>query len=155
MFKRLKYFLPISICFSFPLIAIAQDAIENDKLSCTARHLDTARDVDVKVVSRIPGKKIATAQWPLGYPTIAIDESAFTKLPKNAKQFVYYHECAHLKIRSNDEHEVDCESINLLVMRNNYSEIDLRRLIQALKQEFGLSKRWSKLLECKGFQDAT
>lgn len=134
---------------------MAQDAIENDKLSCTASHLDTDKEVEVIVVSGIPGKKIATAQWPLGYPTIAIDEGAFTKLPKNAKQFVYYHECAHLKLRSNDEHEVDCASITLLVMRNNYSEIDLRRLIQALKQEFGLSKRWSKLLECKAFQETT
>lgn len=150
MFKVIKYILLFSIYMSFPLIAAAQDTInENDKLSCTAKHLDTDKEVEVKIVSSIPGKKIATAQWTLGYPTIAIDDSAFAKLTKNAKQFVYYHECAHLRLMSNDEHEVDCESINLLVERSHYSEIQLRRLIQALKREFGWSKRWSNLLDCK------
>ncbi len=149
MFKIIIYFLLNSICLSFPLIAAAQDKNENDKLSCTARHLDTDKEVEVKIVSSIPGKKIATAQWPLGYPTIAIDNSAFAKLPKNAKHFIYYHECAHLKLMSNNEHEVDCESINLLVTRSHYSEMQVRKLVQALKQEFGWSKRWSNLLDCK------
>jgi hypothetical protein len=149
MFKIIKYILLCSICISFPLIAGQQDTNDNDKLSCRAKHLDTDKEVEVKIVSSIPGKKIATAQWLLGYPTIAIDDSAFAKLPKNAKQFVYYHECAHLRLMSNDEHEVDCESINLLVKQGHYSEIQVRRLIQALKQEFGWSKRWSNLLDCK------
>ena len=149
MVKGIKYCLLFSISILFPLIAASQDAIENDKLSCAAKHLDTDKEVEVKIVSSISGKKIATAQWPLGYPTIAIDDSAFAKLPKNAKQFVYYHECAHLRLMSNDEHEVDCESINLLVERSHYSEIQVRRLVQALKQEFGWSKRWSNLLDCK------
>jgi len=154
MYRAIQYLLLFSSCVSYSLIATAQDTIKNDKLSCTAKHLDTDKEVEVNVISSIPGKKIATAQWPLGYPTIAINDSAFVKLPKNAKEFVYYHECAHLKFRSNDEHKVDCESINLLAAERNYTEIDIRKLIQTLNQEFGWSKRWEKLLDCRSFNDA-
>lgn len=147
MFRILKFIL--LACMSCPSIAAPKSAIENDKLSCTAKHLDTGKEVEVNVVSSIPGKKVATAQWPLGYPTIAIDNSAFSKLPKNAKQFVYYHECAHLRLKNNDENEADCKSIHLLEKRNNYSEIDIRKLIQTLTEEFGWSKRWNKLLDCE------
>jgi hypothetical protein len=59
-------------------------------------------------------EKIATAQWPLGYPTIVIDDRAFLKLPINVRQFVYYHECAHLKFETKDEYEVDCKSLELI-----------------------------------------
>ena len=82
MFKIINFILLAII--SSPSIATPQSPIENDKLSCTARHLDTNKEVEVKIVSSIPGKKVATAQWPLGYPSIAIDNGAFAKLPKNA-----------------------------------------------------------------------
>jgi len=146
MINLIKLILLISI--SSLSIAAPKEVIKNDNLSCTAKHLDTDKEVDVKIVSSIPGKKVATAQWPLGYPTIAIDNSAFAKLPKNAKQFVYYHECAHLRLKSHDENKADCESIHFLEKRHNYSEIDIRKLIQTLTEEFGWSKRWNKLLDC-------
>ncbi len=154
MFSFIHYFLFFSICISFSLIATAQDKIDNEKLSCRASHLDTNKEVEVNIVSSIPGNKIATAQWPLGYPTIAINDSAFTKLPKSAKHFIFYHECAHLRLMSDNEHEVDCKSIQLLVKQKNYSEIDIRKLIQTLRAEFGWSKRWSKLLSCENFKNA-
>ncbi len=146
MFNIIKLILLVSL--SSLSIAATQETVKNDNLSCTAKHLDTDKEVDVKIISSIPGKKVATAQWPLGYPTIAINHSAFTILPKNAKQFVYYHECAHLRLKSYDENEADCESIRLLEKRNNYSEIDIRKLIQTLTKEFGWSKRWNQLLDC-------
>jgi hypothetical protein len=141
----------IFVVLLLPIVVSAETNIDNKTLSCSAKHLDTDKLVEVKIVSSIAGKKIATAQWPLGYPTIAIDDSAFVKLPTAAKQFVFYHECAHLKLRASDEQVMDCESINLLVSQNDYSEIDVRRLIQTLTQEFGWSKRWSKLLNCGNF----
>tara|TARA_R110000782_G_scaffold27256_11_gene69148 strand:- start:1901 stop:2359 length:459 start_codon:yes stop_codon:yes gene_type:complete len=149
MFSFIHYLLFFSIGLSFPLIATAQDTKGNNKHSCTAKHLDADKEVEVNIISSISGNKIAIAQWILGHPTIAIDDSAFAKLPKNARQFVYYHECAHLKLMNKDEHEVDCESIRLLIKHRDYTEMDIRRLIQVLKQEFGWSKRWSKLLNCK------
>lgn len=123
-------------------------------MTCIADHLDTNKPVEVKVVSSITKDKVATAQWPLGYPTIAINDSLFLKLPQNIKQFIYYHECAHLKFKNDDEHMIDCKSIDMLTERHNYSKLDIRKLINSLAKEFGLSKRWSKLLQCDGFQNA-
>lgn len=153
MTKPINTFFVITVSALLALNATAEETVTTEKLSCSARHLDTDERVKVKVVSSIAVKKIATAQWPLGYPTIAIDDSAFVKLPNNAKQFVYYHECAHLRLRSNDEHAMDCESIKLLLERNDYTELDVRKLIQTLTKEFGWSKRWSALLNCKSFHN--
>jgi len=146
----LKVLLPFCLCLLIPLNATA-GAVKNDKLTCLARHLDTDQLVEVKTVSGIgiAMNKVATAQWPLGYPTIVIDDSAFVKLPKNAKQFVYYHECAHLKFTIKDEHTADCESVNLLVEKHAYAELDIRRLMQSLSKEFGWSRRWQELLNCE------
>lgn len=144
----------IAIFFIFvPLSSLSKDVTPVDKLSCFAKHLDTDQLVEVKTVSALPSKKIATAQWPLGYPTIAIDESAYAKLPKNAKQFVYYHECAHLTLKTEDEYSTDCESINSLVEKHGYSEIDIRKLIQSLTKKLGWSKRWEKLISCKNLPE--
>ena len=129
----------------FPVIVFA-----NNTLSCTAKHLDTGEKVEVKTVSAIAGEKIATAQWPLGYPTIALDDSAFIKLPMNARQFIYYHECAHLKYRTRDEQEADCAGLELMIEQHGLSEINIRKLVKTLAKEFGLSIRWSNLLMCKG-----
>lgn len=153
MLKVIAGLLLFSTCNAVSVYAVAEK-IDNKKLHCSARHLDTDAEVTVKVVPSIPGKKIATAQWPLGYPTIAIDASAFARLPKNAREFIYYHECAHLKFMSNDEHEVDCESMNLLAEHSHYSDIEVRSLIQELTKEFGWRKRWYKLLDCRDFQQA-
>jgi len=81
-----------------------------------------------------------------------IDESAFVKLPKHAKQFIYYHECAHLTLNNKDEYVADCESINILLGKHGYSEINVRKLIQTLSQEFGWSRRWQELLSCERLQ---
>ena len=139
----------IAIVFVFiPLSSLSKDVTPVDKLSCFAKHLDTDQLIEVKTVSALPTKKIATAQWLLGYPTIAIDESAFVKLPKNAKQFIYYHECAHLTLKTENEHSADCESINSLVEKHDYSKIDIRKLIQSLTKKLGWSRRWQELLNC-------
>ena len=45
-------------------------------------------------------------------------------------------------------------SMNLLAQHSHYSEIEVRSLIQVLTKEFGWRKRWYKLLDCKGFQQA-
>lgn len=152
---RYKPTLLLLILFSMPLQVMSSDkAIENKGMSCVAKHLDTNKLVAVKTISSITENKIASAQWPLGYPTIAINDRAFIKLPKNAKHFVYYHECAHLMLMSNDEQRMDCESIRLLIARQGYSKIKIRVLVNTLSQEFGLSKRWSNLLACEDFQNA-
>ena len=137
----------------FPLNAASQDTIKTDKLSCTAKHLDTNELVEVKTVSGIMGGKIAIAQWPLGYPTIVINASTFVKLPKNAKQFIYYHECAHLTLNNKDEYVADCESINILVEKHGFSEINIRKLIQSLTKTLGWSRRWQELLNCESVPD--
>ncbi len=152
MLKRTLLSLLILICTSIQSFS-ATNNIKNNGLSCSAKHLDTGKLVEVKTVTSITTSKVATAYWPLGYPTIAINDSVFSKLPKSARQFVYYHECAHLKFRSKNEHQMDCESIKLLVVKMKYSKVKLRRLIKTLVQEFGLSKRWSNLLACDGFQN--
>ena len=121
----------------------------NDRISCYARHLNTDEEVEVKVTSAITSKKIATAQWPLGYPTIAINDSDYIKLPKNARQFIYYHECAHLKYRIKDEFETDCKSLELMKQKHQIKEIDIRKLVKSLVEEFGMSHRWSSLLKCE------
>lgn len=145
----LNYLIIISACILLPLNAVSQDTIKPDKLSCSARHLDTNQLVEVKTVSGITGGKVATAQWPLGYPTIVINDSTFVKLPDNAKQFIYYHECAHLTLNSKDEYGADCESINVLVGKHSFSEIDVRKLIQTLTKNLGWSRRWQELLNCE------
>ncbi len=144
----------LMICL-LPLYVTAQTNVSNKRLACLAKHLYTDDLVTVKTVSSLPGGKLATAQWPLGYPTIVIDDNAFLKLPDNVQHFIYYHECAHLALQSDDEHEVDCKSIDLLVENKQYTALDVRRLMQTLKQAFGLSKRWSELLNCKSFQKLT
>lgn len=144
--NRLLYSLFPALLTTTNVVATAADK----KLSCYAKHLDTDNLVEVKIVSSIASKKIATAQWPLGYPTIAIDNSAFVKLTKNTRQFIYYHECAHLTLRTKDEHEADCESINILMKKHHYKELDVRKLVKNLSEEFGLSQRWSDLLACNG-----
>jgi hypothetical protein len=144
-----KKYLIIFVYLLLPLNVAAETDISSKKLSCFARHLDTDKLVEVKTVSGIASSKIATAQWPLGYPTIVIDDSAFVKLPKNAKQFIYYHECAHLTLKTEDEHEADCESVNLLVENHVFSKLDVRKLVQTLSKELGWSRRWQELLSCE------
>lgn len=133
-----------------PFSVTSQETNEMDKLSCYTRHLDTDEIVEVKTVSGLAGSKIATAQWPLGYPTIVIDDSAFTKLPDNAKKFIYYHECAHLTLLTKNENEADCESIKTMTEKHGLTELDIRILVKTLVKKFGLSRRWTNLLMCEG-----
>ncbi len=152
--KRTRIFLLLSVFISFPPLAEVEQTTTSDQFSCYAKHLNTDETVEVKTISGFAGNKIATAQWPSGYPTIVLDDSAFVKLSKNIRQFVYYHECAHLKLKHNDERIMDCESINLLIVNNNFSALDIRRLVQNLTQELGWSQRWSDLLRCESFNNA-
>lgn len=132
------------------LISINVFAAEtnNNRLTCLAKHLDTDKEVEVKINSAISTKQIATAQWPLGYPTININDSDFIKLPKNVQQFIFYHECAHLKYKTKDENEADCKSIEMMKEKHQIKEIDVRKLVKTLNKEFGMSHRWRELLEC-------
>ncbi len=152
--KLTGIFLLLSVFISFPSLAESPQSNINDSLSCYAKHLNSDETVKVKTISGFAGNKIATAQWPLGYPTIVLDDSAFVKLSENIRQFVYYHECAHLQLKHNDERVMDCESINLLIVNNNFTSLDIRRLVQSLTQEFGWSQRWSNLLRCESFNNA-
>lgn len=131
---------------SFNSFALDED---HNRLTCFAEHLDTNKEVEVKVTSAISSKKIATAQWPLGYPTITINDSDFIKLPKNARQFIYYHECAHLKYKITDQFEADCKSLKLMKEKHQIKEIDVRKLVKTLVEKFGMSLRWSALLQCE------
>jgi hypothetical protein len=135
-------------CLFISIQSLAADN-ENNRLSCYAKHLDTNKEVKVKTVSGISKSKVATAQWPLGYPTIAIDDSAFIKLPKNTRRFIYYHECAHLKFEIRDEFDADCKSLELIEKKHGLPEIETRKLVKNLVKEFGMSRRWSELLQCK------
>ena len=128
--------------------ALAVDPGKNNQLTCFAKHLDTNKEVAVKTAPGITSKHVATAQWPLGYPTIVIDDSAFLKLPTNARQFIYYHECAHLKYKLDNEFEADCKALELIQNKHQLSEIDTRKLVKTLVKEFGMSRRWSVLLQC-------
>lgn len=123
-------------------------ANSKEQYSCYAEHLDTEEEVEVKIISAITSKKIATAQWPLGYPTIAINDSDFIKLPENARQFIYYHECAHLKYQIKDEFQTDCKSLELINEKHSLTELDIKKLVDTLVKEFGMSLRWNNLLEC-------
>lgn len=152
--KRTGAFLLLSILVSFSSLAETEQTNTKKPLSCYAKHLNTNETVKVKTISGFAGNKIATARWPLGYPTIVLDDSAFVKLPENIRQFVYYHECAHLQLLHNDERVMDCKSINSLIVNNNFSALDIRRLVQSLTQEFGWSRRWSDLLRCESFNKA-
>ena len=136
------------------LISINAFATEpnNDRLTCLAKHLDTDEEVEVKINSAISAKQIATAQWPLGYPTISINDSDFIKLPKNTRQFIFYHECAHLKYKTKDENKADCKSIEMMKEIHQIKEIDVRKLVKTLNKEFGMSHRWSALLQCESFK---
>lgn len=111
MAHTLKIFLIISFSLLFSLNTVALESDKNTQLTCFAKHLDTNNEVEVKIIPGIAGENIATAQWPLGYPTIVIDNSKFLKLPVNARQFIYYHECAHLKLEIKDEYKADCKSL--------------------------------------------
>ncbi len=141
----MRYFYILILLLPFNSLALETD---NGRLNCFAKHLDTDEEVAVKITSAISSKKIATAQWPLGYPTITINDNDFLKLPKNARQFIYYHECAHLKYRIKDEFKTDCKSIELMKDKHQIKEIDVRKLTRALIKEFGMSHRWSALLQC-------
>ncbi len=135
-----------TLFLSTSVLAIESD--KNNQLTCFAKHLDTNEEVEVKIAPAITSKNIATAQWPLGYPTIVIDNSAFLKLPTNARQFIYYHECAHLKFKLKDEFATDCKSLELINEKHQLFEIDTRKLVETLVKEFGMSRRWSELLQC-------
>ncbi len=141
----------IKISFTLYLLLplCAQSLEQSDRLTCYAKHLDTDKEVEVKTIPGITNKNIATAQWPLGYPTIVIDNSAFLKLTKNTRRFIYYHECAHLKYEIKNEFEADCKSLEFINKKHNISETDIRKLVKTLVQEFGMSRRWSELLQCK------
>jgi len=151
MTHLLKISFVFYLLFSLPVQAVEQ---KNDQLSCYAKHLDSEKEVKVNVIPGITKKKIATAQWPLGYPTIAIDNSAFLKLTKNARRFVYYHECAHLKYKIENEFETDCKSLELINKKHGLTELETRKLVKTLVQEFGMSRRWSELLQCKNNSEA-
>jgi hypothetical protein len=148
----LKTALVLSFFLLLPLNILALEAEKDNRLSCTAKHLDTNEEVAVKTVPAITNKNIATAQWPLGYPTIAINESDFIKLPENARQFIYYHECAHLKFQIEDEYETDCKSLELINENHPLSKINVRKLVETLVKKFGMSRRWSELLQCESFR---
>jgi hypothetical protein len=148
MYSSLKTIIIFSLFLLLSSNAIAIEPEKSNRLTCSAKHLDTGKEVEVKTISAITRKKIATAQWPLGYPTIAIDDSAFLKLTKNTRRFIYYHECAHLKYEIKDEFEADCKSLELINENHEVSEIDIRRLVNTLVKEFGMSRRWSDLLQC-------
>jgi hypothetical protein len=141
-----KIILITSFCLMISLNVYAND--KENKMNCSAKHLDTNKEVEVKVISGISSKKIATAQWPLGYPTIVIDNSAYLKLPTDTRRFIYYHECAHLKYKSMNEFETDCKSLDLINKKHGLTEIETRKLVKNLVKEFGMSRRWSELLQC-------
>jgi capsid portal protein len=132
------------------LLSFNVSAIEsnNNKLTCYAKHQNTNKEVAVEIVPGITKKNIATAQWHSGHPTIAIDNSAFLKLPKDARRFIYYHECAHLKYGIEDQYEADCKSLDLIRENHALSDIDIRKLVDTLVKELGMSRRWSELLQC-------
>lgn len=146
----MRSLLKIALIFCSYLLSLSNTFAlgSENKLTCSAKHLDTDKEVEVKIISGISNKKVATAQWPLGYPTIAINDSAFIKLPKNARQFIYYHECAHLKFKLENEFETDCKSLELIKEKHALSEIETRKLVKTLVKEFGMSRRWSELLQC-------
>jgi hypothetical protein len=146
------YVLTFSLLWAFSFLVIAEEPIKN-RLTCFAKHLDTNAIVEVETISSIATSKIATAQWPLGYPTIAIDDSAYAKLPGNVRQFIYYHECAHLQSGNVDEKTMDCVSIDFLIEKHNYTTLDIRKLIQTLSVEFGWRRRWRELLNCPALKD--
>ncbi len=150
---KLKTLFLFGVYLMLPITLLAEETDKNNPLTCYAKHLDTKEHVKVKTVSGIIKNKIATAQWPLGYPTIAIDNSAFLKLTKNVRRFIYYHECAHLKFETKDEHEADCKSLELINDNHGLSEIETRRLIKSLVDEFGMSIRWSDLTNCSVFPE--
>ncbi|HIF51143.1 MAG TPA: hypothetical protein EYQ42_06425 [Thiotrichaceae bacterium] len=154
MYCPLKNIFILSFILLFSFNTFAVETHKNDRLTCFAKHLDTNKEVPVKTISAITSKKIATAQWPLGYPTIAIDYRAFLKLPINTRQFIYYHECAHLKFKLDDEFIADCISLNLTDEKHELSEIDIRKLVKTLVEKFGMSRRWSELLHCDLMQKA-
>ena len=149
MYHFIKFILPIIICLLLSEPAIAAE--DDSGLSCFARHLDTDELVEVNTASGIAGEKIALAQWPLGYPTIVIEDSKFVKLPKNVRHFIYYHECAHLQLQTDNERVTDCEALNSLVDKQQYNEFDVRKLVAGLVKETGKSLRWSNLLNCETF----
>ena len=124
---------------------------ERAVLSCEAAHLDTNKTVPVKIVSAITKQRIATAQWPLGYPTIAINESEFSRLPELSRQFVYYHECAHLVKQIKDEAQVDCVALEMMRDQQQVSKYEMRLLVDELSTSLGLSRRWTNLLKCEAF----
>lgn len=148
---RILFITILILCFYliFSENTFAKESDEDNKLNCIAKHLDTGKVVIVKTSPAIKSKNVATAQWPLGYPTIVIDNSAFLKLPKNARQFVYYHECAHLKFNIKDEFETDCKALELIKEKHKITKIQTRKLVETLVKEFGMSRRWSELLQCK------
>ena len=149
---RLLYYLIITgVLISLSSHALAKDEITHAPLNCTAKHLYTDQLVEVKISHGITGKKIAAAQWHSGHPTIVIDDSAFVRQPINIRLFIYYHECAHLTLTDKGEAVADCESLNSLVEKQHYSELDIRKLIRSLAKQLGLSQRWSNLLNCSVF----
>ncbi len=126
-------------------------ASDINPLTCEALHLDTNKPVPVRIVSAITSQRIATAQWPLGYPTIAINESEFSKLPQLTRQFIYYHECAHLVKQIKDEVKVDCVALEMMRHEQQLSKRDIRLLVDERSTPLGLTPRWTNLLKCDVF----
>lgn len=143
---------PVKALSLFLLFITAQTlAADKSALTCEAAHLDTNKTVPVRVVTAITNQRIATAQWPLGYPTIAINETEFSRLPELSRQFVYYHECAHLVKRIQEEAQTDCVALEMMQEQQRLSRYDIRLLVDELSTALGLSRRWTNLLNCEAF----
>ena len=67
----------------------------------------------------------AYATWDgSGQPVMIFNLAALAQVPPIVTRFAFYHECAHLTLRSTDELQANCEALKLMRLRREVSPVD-------------------------------
>src|SRR5262245_12431474 len=67
----------------------------------------------------------AYATWDgSGQPVMIFNLAALAQVPPIVTRFAFYHECAHLTLRSTDELQANCEALKRMRARRELSPVD-------------------------------
>lgn len=141
--------------FALPNGAEAQTTfthVDGRRFSCLARHQQNGQVVVARGVNGYANGRAAWARWdPYGYPTMTFDvgviRQSLSAWPQYLILFLYYHECAHLRMASSSELVANCEGLKQM-RRDGEVTRGMEDTIYRYHVSLGRGGEWLKAVAC-------
>lgn len=130
------------------------DPIDQQPRNCYASPKTGGAQVLVRGQASNTLRYWAYATWDgAGQPVMIFNQAALAQVPPIVTRFAFYHECAHLTLRSTDELQANCQALKLMRARRELSPVDEAVLRQEHYRLTGLGAQY--LGSGKALWDAT